>query len=548
MAEPHEKTTDESIKDTFQSIVIALVLAFLFRAYVVEAFVIPTGSMAPTLLGDHVSAQCLQCGYELAVGVDNNGDLPAASERVVCPMCRYPNLLSRFGVRRTGDRIMVQKYIYDFTEPRRWDVVVFKAPHVPKKNYIKRLVGKPGETLAIFEGNLYVKGPGPDDPWRIARKAARPEIQRAVWQPIYHSRYVPRDAGEQRRARMPGSGFQLLSADSPYSWRTPWQGDQPDHWRIEGRRSYRYDGEGEGWVRFSFAAGRYQSEVSRYPYNQLSDANPRRPGSPNPHNNHLDRSQPVEDLRLAATVSLDERGTAVKLATHARLNHPDQPGLTERLTAILEPGRIALTATHPDTGEVRTLAEKTGGGVGDLPAGTPIDLELWYVDQTAILWRDGEPVLRYAYDLPLKQLARRQPPRQHPEPAIHLAGAAALHGVQLDRDVYYSAYDGSRNKPARGGLRRTDDGIRGEPLQLEADEFFCMGDNSPSSEDSRFWDDVHPWVRREAFGGDAQPGVVPRELMIGRAFFVYWPAPYTPTWTNRALPPLPNFGDMRFIE
>ena len=48
---PHQP--DETIKETFESIIIAFILAFVFRAYVVEAFVIPTGSMAPTLLGAH---------------------------------------------------------------------------------------------------------------------------------------------------------------------------------------------------------------------------------------------------------------------------------------------------------------------------------------------------------------------------------------------------------------------------------------------------------------------------------------------------------------
>ena len=42
-----DKPTDESLKETFESVIIAFILAFIFRAYVVEAFVIPTGSMAP---------------------------------------------------------------------------------------------------------------------------------------------------------------------------------------------------------------------------------------------------------------------------------------------------------------------------------------------------------------------------------------------------------------------------------------------------------------------------------------------------------------------
>ena len=52
------------------------------------------------------------------------------------PDPRYPSF--------NGDRILVDKLVYDFAEPRRWDVVVFKYPEDGKTNYIKRLVGLPG--------------------------------------------------------------------------------------------------------------------------------------------------------------------------------------------------------------------------------------------------------------------------------------------------------------------------------------------------------------------------------------------------------------------
>ena len=68
-----------------------------------------------------------------------------------------------------GDRILVLKYLYLFQEPQRWDVVVFKAPvaaarrqtaTTTRENYIKRLVGLPGETIMILDGDVYVKAPG----------------------------------------------------------------------------------------------------------------------------------------------------------------------------------------------------------------------------------------------------------------------------------------------------------------------------------------------------------------------------------------------------
>src|SRR6185503_12670713 len=61
---PPEK---ENIKETIESILVAFILAFVFRAFVVEAFVIPSGSMAPTLMGAHMRFRCEDCGYQFDV-------------------------------------------------------------------------------------------------------------------------------------------------------------------------------------------------------------------------------------------------------------------------------------------------------------------------------------------------------------------------------------------------------------------------------------------------------------------------------------------------
>ena len=56
------KSTSGNIKETVESILVAFILAFIFRAFIVEAFVIPTGSMAPTLMGAHMQFTCSHCG------------------------------------------------------------------------------------------------------------------------------------------------------------------------------------------------------------------------------------------------------------------------------------------------------------------------------------------------------------------------------------------------------------------------------------------------------------------------------------------------------
>src|ERR1700758_4663456 len=71
---PAPRPSTGGVKDTIESILVAFILAFIFRAFVVEAFVIPTGSMAPTLLGAHLSFVCPDCGYAFDCNYSEKSD------------------------------------------------------------------------------------------------------------------------------------------------------------------------------------------------------------------------------------------------------------------------------------------------------------------------------------------------------------------------------------------------------------------------------------------------------------------------------------------
>ena len=135
----------EGIVTLLEWLLVAFILALLFQCFAMQAFQIPTGSMAETLRGDHYRMRCFRCGYPFDVGYD-----AVSYSRPQCPNCDFIMPVHALGEVTNGDRIFVLKSIYQFFNPQRWDVVVFKNPTNPRDNYIKRLIGLPGETVKLL--------------------------------------------------------------------------------------------------------------------------------------------------------------------------------------------------------------------------------------------------------------------------------------------------------------------------------------------------------------------------------------------------------------
>ncbi|MEM9825655.1 MAG: S26 family signal peptidase [Planctomycetota bacterium] len=213
-------------RETIEAFVVAFVLALLFRAFLAEAFVIPTGSMAPTLMGAHKDITCEECQCQFRLGASrerSGGQMRKAVVAGVCPNCRKLNVLDLAGNsdHRTfnGDRIAVNKFTYALGDPERWDVIVFKFPGNPKQNYIKRLVGLPNETLTLDNGNVFATPKDGNGESSILRKP--PEIQLATAHLVSDTQYQSKT---------------LIDAGYPSRWQ-PWQlgADSPpkDSWKIE---------------------------------------------------------------------------------------------------------------------------------------------------------------------------------------------------------------------------------------------------------------------------------------------------------------------------
>ena len=165
-----------SLEEQIEWIAIAFVLALTVRCFIVEAYQIPTGSMAPTLYGKHYNITCDNCESTFNLRLDEGVPLSLTFD---CPFCNesmseYASDISRRG----GDRILVSKDFYLFRPPERWDIFVFKSPEPGNENmnFVKRLVGLPGETVVVRNGQVFIDG-------RIAQKPER--VQRSLWQNVY---------------------------------------------------------------------------------------------------------------------------------------------------------------------------------------------------------------------------------------------------------------------------------------------------------------------------------------------------------------------------
>jgi signal peptidase I len=128
------KKKKSSIRETIEAIVIAFLIAIVIRTFVIQAFKIPSGSMIPTLLvGDHILVNKFLLGTPV--------DIPFTNI----------NLFHMPGLRN----------------PKRGDVIVFKYPEDPKRDFIKRVIGIGGDVVMEKDRNVYVNG----------RKLVEPYIQ-----------------------------------------------------------------------------------------------------------------------------------------------------------------------------------------------------------------------------------------------------------------------------------------------------------------------------------------------------------------------------------
>jgi signal peptidase I len=465
-AEPGPSQTNELLRDRspLRMLLFAgtgFVSLFLFlRTFAVEPFGVPTGSMAPSLIGNHREGPCPRCGYPVKVGFPSQGGNPTELfEHVGCPDCG--KRFSLADVRDlSGDRLLVDKNVFLLRRPRRWEMAVFHCPDPdPKefgKPYVKRIIGLPGETIQLLGGDVYANDS------LVRKDLAEVRETRLV---VFDMSFVPDPGGWNNRwlveppendPRLPQTAVRplqpadsnvvrggTLTLDGSDSAR-PYAGVRYRHWNMDDLKEEPI----RAWNSYD---GLPRS------FNQLPA---------------------VHDFALTCEVEV------ISAAPDAVF----ECGLFDGKDTVL-----ADVSVGPKASGLAILTQADKGGLGSvrgvsLEPGKKYRLEFSFFDRRSILAIDGKKILPNA-DLP--QVAHTSEVRQ---PVLLRARGCHLviRDFILYRDIYYTQF----------GEHGTQ-----HPAVLGPKEYFVLGDNSGNSQDSRKW---------------PTPGV-PEKDFIGKPFLIHQP-------------------------
>ncbi|WP_435007107.1 S26 family signal peptidase [Tundrisphaera lichenicola] len=569
---PSTQKPKESTRDFIEQIVVAIILAVLIRGFDAEAFVIPTGSMAPTLMGRHKEVVCPSCGYTYAINASDDTEEFVTSQKDagknlretgICVNCRFRTEVDGAPSFK-GDRILVMKFPYELpflpgsAGPKRWDVVVFHYPEKPETNYIKRLVGEPGEELRIDKGDIQTRPAGSTDPFQIQRKSLI--HQQAMQMLVNDDRYRP-----------------STLADKP-EWRR-WNPVGP--WKEAERGKYDVVATGPEWSELRYR--HLIPDPEQWAALEEHQPLPRAPRASlitdfysyntNVSTAFYDRWLQVFDGWLQLnwvgdlTVSCRVDLASVDPGGKLRLELVEA-GVSNRCEVDLITGLATIYHGETKLGEAGTGLHGIGAH----------DVKFANVDDRLTLWIDGETPFSTGLIYDDGPEAPRGPTAKDLDPVgMAIQGAkASVSDLVLKRDIYYtqdprdpdyripgvygSLGDSDRNPFARivkmfdflsdpEQFAALGDLPTGKSYSIRPDHYMMMGDNSPRSSDGRAWE-TRDYAWRDV---DRSSWEVPRSMLIGKAFFVYWPhgKPFGPDiriTRDFRIPFRPYFERMKWIR
>ena len=539
-----------------------VIVVILLRTFILEGYLISTGSMAPGLLGFHRRIACPSCHYDFAFGVAFDDSVDASSPVVTepegsrryatCPNCGQINIDVSGVPNSHGDQLLVQKHVYDFRQPRRWEVIVFRNPASPGEAYVKRVTGLPGERIQLVNGDVFING-------ELARK----------------------DFHQQLAMRIPVCNVHYLADDE--DWLLPWE--LGEGWSADGgllvtAAALKDPTQGQNsqtqWLRFRnwrWFGGHHLAETPLTDEESLTDwaaLKERYDVMPITWSSRLDFDVERQVLRCEGVMPDDLQRDLLRQATSASfkssinrlaaLSHlspvTDRYGYNamvespEYLVSDLMLRSTIAWTSQPDTIQAQVPVGNQIFGVVINPQTTQVELididertvvrsgrfvlnaalqsqrdadrgelllEVSNVDQQIIVAINGQPCfaafeiheIESATDALEAPVAARPGNKLDAEKAVQIAikveqqrrwalgvqgGSVRINDLEMFRDVFYTP-----------GRRRH--AVESE-FTVPEGCYFVQGDNSPVSSDSRNWSDP----------------CVPHRLLVGRPFLVHLPS------------------------
>ncbi|MCA9086100.1 MAG: hypothetical protein KDA81_18710 [Planctomycetaceae bacterium] len=575
----HRVTAEPNWLRHLTELAISFVMAVIvLRAFLLEGYLISTGSMAPGLLGFHKQVTCPSCSYTFAFGVnfDESVDDPAlkqhstAHDYAQCPNCGQGHINVAGVPLNHGDQLLVHKGVFDLRRPRRWETAVFLNPASPGEAYVKRIVGLPGETIQVVDGDLFVEGSiarkdyltqcdiripvfdlaclkKDDDwqmPWRLDgnwslrngrlthQTVGEPfgtDVQQAASISLRYWRatggtHVSEVAVPWAAARADWEKCLAAMQERPISWITRLQYDREQEvLRLKGVMPYQMQQDLMSWAEgdefrnavFRLAALSHLSPVmDRYGYNPSVTSS----------------EYPVRDLMVETSLSWNTAPDVVSV---------DVPLQSRTWRLEICPGDRTVQLFADDTDQAVRRAELTEEDL-DLSK-HELKIEVSNFDARILVAVNGRPIFpevdipvgledggakgtvwdsNQLSDAQLADMTATLVERQNRFAIGIRGGDVTVETLRLYRDVYYTP-----------GLARN--AIR-EPLTVQQDCYFVQGDNSPVSADSRNWNSP----------------CVPHHLLVGKPFIVHLPSrPGKLTFAGHVLPlRIPDTDRIRLIH
>ena len=511
------------MRHVLESLLLLAVSVLMFRTFAAEGYLISTGSMAPCLLGYHRQVTCPTCSHQFAKGMslaEAEGSTSIASTAsasvgdphgisgTACPNCGRTGLSVNSLPKNEGDQLLVNKHAFELRSPHRWEVIVFRNPSDPMEAYVKRVVGLPGEKIEIRGGEVVADGV-------VQRKSLASQlgtrilVDEYIHQPAPDNEdWEPRWSAERDESRWKktddGFTFGGKAKEAPIDWL------EFRHWVVSGG-----------------------SHVTEVPLARWPKSLP----MPSASFTSLDYNSEKQLFRIRGALSATERDRWLARSEDPsfqqaiqklyRRSHfapiSDEYGYNQHYEGV-EAYRVSDVmlefdlAKCPRSGELdvrvaagRTFADCRFDLSGDVmtisfnaspQAATTIPLPASIHNgnhQVVVSVFDGQLVVGIDGEQQGEPILLPVSPETGPAPWVERLARIGARGAEVTvsnlrmyRDIYYTPKNNAGSKQ----------------FQLDGNQYFVLGDNSPVSVDSRCWD---------------SPGV-PERALIGKPFVVHLPS------------------------